>query len=77
MEDNLVCFSKFLLLYVIHTKFMLSLFLFSIKYTGIFTFITVGFLTGRDLWKLIGNHSLPTVSEVRSYKLYLFVKMYL
>lgn len=32
---------------------------YSTKYTGIFTFFTVGFLTGRDLWKLIGNHSLP------------------
>ncbi|XP_078355243.1 protein O-mannosyl-transferase 1-like, partial [Oculina patagonica] len=33
---------------------------YSTKYTGIFTFFTVGFLTGRDLWKLIGNHSLPS-----------------
>ncbi|CAH3194500.1 unnamed protein product, partial [Porites evermanni] len=32
---------------------------YSTKYTGIFTFLTVGFLTGRDLWKLIGDHSLP------------------
>lgn len=35
---------------------------FSTKYTGIFTFLTVGFLTGRDLWKLIGDHTLPAVS---------------
>ncbi|KAL9988913.1 hypothetical protein ACROYT_G003407 [Oculina patagonica] len=33
---------------------------YSTKYTGIFTFFTVGYLTGRDLWKLIGNHSLPS-----------------
>ncbi|CAH3042872.1 unnamed protein product [Porites lobata] len=32
---------------------------YSTKYTGIFTFLTVGFLTGRDLWKLIGDQSLP------------------
>ena len=38
--------------------------IFSTKYTGIFTFFTVGFLTGRDLWKLIGNHSLPLVCLV-------------
>ncbi|XP_020630196.1 protein O-mannosyl-transferase 1-like [Orbicella faveolata] len=35
-------------------------FSFSTKYTGIFTFFAVGFLTGRDLWKLIGDHSLPS-----------------
>lgn len=33
---------------------------YSTKYTGIFTFFTIGFLTGRDLWKLIGDHSLPS-----------------
>lgn len=47
---------------------MSSLGAYSIKYTGIFTFITVGFLTGRDLWKLIGNHSLPT-RELRKHLL--------
>lgn len=33
---------------------------YSTKYTGVFTFLTVGFLTGRDLWKLIGDHKLPS-----------------
>ena len=37
---------------------------FSTKYTGVFTFFAVGFLTYRDLWKLTGNHLLPAVCTI-------------
>ena len=53
----------------------MSVLFFSTKYTGVFTFLTVGFLTGRDLWKLIGDHKLPSVSTLYIYISYIYMYM--